>query len=133
MAEEKHSDLNSALELFVGVTPKPKELPARHVRTNPQKQPEKLPAKARESAKKNGTNTFQDTKPADGGVQHTNTEQKDEENAPKEKAVTIRMGRPTGVRPGKGRPKGKTSLALDLELMNRYREQTWGRNVSLVN
>ncbi|MEX0701312.1 MAG: hypothetical protein WD069_04390 [Planctomycetales bacterium] len=35
------------------------------------------------------------------------------------------MGRPPGVTSGEGRPKEKTSLSLDVELMDRYRKQTW--------
>ncbi|MEX0704707.1 MAG: hypothetical protein WD069_21595 [Planctomycetales bacterium] len=35
------------------------------------------------------------------------------------------MGRPPGVMSGEGRPKEKTSLSLDVELMDRYRKQTW--------
>ncbi|REK25329.1 MAG: hypothetical protein DWQ41_12345 [Planctomycetota bacterium] len=42
-----------------------------------------------------------------------------------------RTGRPPGVRSRDGRPKDKTSLALDLELMDGYRKQSWKEECQL--
>lgn len=42
-----------------------------------------------------------------------------------------RTGRPPGVRTGTQRIKDKTSLALDQELMDRYRKQSWKEECQL--
>ena len=42
-----------------------------------------------------------------------------------------RTGRPPGIRSPNGRAKDKTSLALDLELMDGYRKQSWKEECQL--
>lgn len=103
------SDLGSALDLIIGDTPADK---SRSVLLPEKQRKEQERTRARPTRTTTGA-TRQRVEPVG-------------DDRPK-----ARTGRPPGVRSGRERPKDKTSLALDLELMDRYRKQSWKEECQL--
>lgn len=113
MGAEHHSgeDIDTALDLFVGDTVRERTQESVSVvspgkRPHPQKARRKTPKKLRSQANQAAAESQDVT-------------------AGEQKKVKTRMGRPPGVKSGEAALKDKTSLALDRDLMDRYREKSW--------
>lgn len=117
MAKPDHRDpdVDSALDLIVGDTPLPAAVPI---------------SRLRETAKEKGSERIESQ--SDGLRRNTETSPPSIRNtrgsASRPKA---RTGRPPGVQSAPRKLKDKTSLALDLELMDRYRKQSWKEECQL--
>ena len=110
-------DIDSALDFLIGDTPAE---PA-GVRAAPSTAGT---AKGKGSARSAGNTRRR--KVARRTQENTGSSAKVQRHRPK-----ARTGRPPGVRSAGGRPKDKTSLALDLELMDGYRKQSWKEECQL--
>lgn len=139
--DKNSPDLNDALDLFVGDTHVPGSQTAsatnrkrpNHKASAGNKQ--KNMAAAADASKRRsdsvGNKPISELRAIEKTTLSSTSE--DEERTASQQTVrpTTRMGRPPGIKSGSGRPKDKTSLSLDLELMDYYRDQTWQEQCQL--
>ena len=106
----RSGDVDSALDLFIGDRPgqpvTPTQPAANVVKPLPTAKP---PSEQRRSERTAASATV----------------------AARSRRPKARTGRPPGLKPNESRLKDKTSLAVDLELMDFYRQQSWAEQCQL--